>query len=265
VASPFVKLSAELHQNPKVRKAGRNAREVFVFILCRNALMDGNGTLALREVEAWFLADQCQMTETEAQHGFNRAVTCDLLAIEGDRVSIVGWNDEWARRPLTDAERQSRRRENKKLDAVRHKESRSVRDESRSSHASVTSHAGEEKRREETRGEEREEPAAVAARKAKRHRKVTEGPLPQDWAPSSKAGLKAAELHLSLTGEVEKFRLHAEAKGRLQTNWDAAFTSWLIRSSEYARGSQQRLGSNGRGMSTEQIMGLADELERKGL
>ena len=58
--------------------------------------------------------------------------------------------------------------------------------------------------------------------------------LPSNWSPQSSHVQRAAQLGLDLNSQAEKFRLHAESTGRLMVNWNAAFTTWLIRASEWA-------------------------------
>ena len=149
----FAKVDAALDSNPKIRRAGREGREVFLFLLRRVQLLDVAGRLPLANVESWYLADQLMMTETEACHGVSRCVTAGLIELGAD-VCVRGWDDEWARRPMTDAERKARQRQ-------RDMESRAVAPPVTPSHEAVVTkrdshecHVGEERRGEETRGEE---------------------------------------------------------------------------------------------------------------
>jgi hypothetical protein len=59
-------------------------------------------------------------------------------------------------------------------------------------------------------------------------------PLPKDWAPSSAHEELAAKLRLNLEHEADVFRDHAEANGRQQKVWDAAFSMWLRNSSKFS-------------------------------
>lgn len=62
--------------------------------------------------------------------------------------------------------------------------------------------------------------------KAKPKKKATS--LPPEWEPNDNHRARAAELGVNLEREVEKFKLHAEANGRTQKNWNASFTAWII-------------------------------------
>lgn len=57
--------------------------------------------------------------------------------------------------------------------------------------------------------------------------------LPSDWQPNASHVARADDLGLKLEWEAEKFRLHAESTGRRMANWNAAFTTWLMRSREF--------------------------------
>jgi uncharacterized phage protein (TIGR02220 family) len=120
VALSWCKVASNLDTHPKVRKAGRNGREVFLFALRRNA-EPGNpipGRIPKDELEPCYLADLLQMPECDAVTGVTAAVTAGLLALEGDSYAIVSWKDGWGKDNGTGAERTARYRENKKLQAA---------------------------------------------------------------------------------------------------------------------------------------------------
>ena len=58
--------------------------------------------------------------------------------------------------------------------------------------------------------------------------------LPDGWTPSPEHEQRAAESAIDIAREVIKFRAHAEDKGRVSKSWNAAFTQWLIKATEYA-------------------------------
>lgn len=60
--------------------------------------------------------------------------------------------------------------------------------------------------------------------------------LPTGWRPSPAHTQLAAELHVNVGAEAEKFRDHATANGRSQIDWDAAFRNWLRHAPQYANG-----------------------------
>lgn len=103
----YCQIDAHLDTNPKIRRAGRNGRDVFEFVLRRVAIGRTEGTIPLKYIESWYLADQLMMSEDDARDGTSRAVTASLLAIDeaAGVVRVVGWSAEWGRRPKEGAER----------------------------------------------------------------------------------------------------------------------------------------------------------------
>lgn len=190
--SAWAKVASDLDANPKVRKAGRAGREVFLFVLRRNAALDLGGRLPVMHVESWYLADQLMMTEQEASHGLSRAVTAGLLRLDDGFVSIVGWDDEWSKRPLTEAERQAKRRAKLKASA-------DLNDGVTESHdANVTcpdSHGSEESRSEEKREEEKRE----------EEKRESDGASPSARAPSPQLEILKGKVDAA-TGDVGRVR-----------------------------------------------------------
>jgi len=115
----FIKVAADLDSNPKIRRAGRAGREVFLFVLRRCNLQERDGRCSRSNVEPWYLADQLMMPEAEATEGVARAIAAGLIAIDGGQVVICGWDDEWAKRPADGAERTERWRNRRRVEAVK--------------------------------------------------------------------------------------------------------------------------------------------------
>jgi hypothetical protein len=164
MAQQFAKVDALLDQHPKIRRAGLLGSAVFQFVIRRNAALDGNGSIPAANVEPWYLADQLMMTEAQAEEGVAKAVRAKLLTIEGDRVVLCGWDDEWAKRPLTEAERKAQQRIRAKSPDVTNSHDANVTcpDTVTPDRDSPDSHTSEEIRGEERRGE-REKPDASAS------------------------------------------------------------------------------------------------------
>ena len=153
MALSWCKVASNLDSHPKIRRAGRNGREVFLFALRRNK-EPGNpvpGRLPIDQLEPWYIADQLQMPEADAVTGVTAAVTAGLLVLEGLSYVIVGWDDDWGTGPVDGKDRTAKWREKHK--PVTPVTSRDV--------TNVTQRHGdardvrEEKRGEETRGEEK--------------------------------------------------------------------------------------------------------------
>lgn len=125
---PFAIVSAELYANRKIRKAKSLGCQVFVFALTRNAARGRTGVLDAAELEAEYVADMLQISVQEAEEGVQLAIAAGLLTYEpeADQISINGWDETWARAPMTEAERERKAtyREKKKTENQTKKEDR---------------------------------------------------------------------------------------------------------------------------------------------
>jgi hypothetical protein len=74
---------------------------------------------------------------------------------------------------------------------------------------------------------------AVAATRPRGRAVGTATPLPATWQPTEEHRAYAYEHDLSLDREAESFRDHADANGRRQVSWDAAFRTWLRKARDY--------------------------------
>ena len=118
MARSWCKVASNLDSHPKIRRAGRLGREIFLFALRRNA-EPGNpipGRLPKDELEPWYIADQLQMPESEAVTGVTAAVTAGLLAEEDHSYVITSWKEGWGKDNANGAERTAKWRENKKVE-----------------------------------------------------------------------------------------------------------------------------------------------------
>ena len=109
----YAKIDCNFHSNRKAIKAGRLGREVFVFVLCLNAQRGGKGQIPAGDLEPWYVAEILQMSEHEASEGIRNCISAGLFEIWDGIVHLVGWTDEWAKRPMTPAERMSKHRAKK--------------------------------------------------------------------------------------------------------------------------------------------------------
>lgn len=212
----WAKIDTALHRNPKVRMAGRDAREVFIFILLANAEQKAGGKLPDYYADPEYLSDSLQCSVDEARNGMKRCETFHLLQVKDGVLTIVGWEPLWGMGSSTDRVR--KHRERKKAEAL-----------ATGNVTETLQQQGEtEKHLDKKRVEEKrvERPAKASPRKRASQ-------LPANWTPTDKHQTLARELRLNLEAEAEKFRDHAEANGRTQKDWDAAFRLWLKRSAEY--------------------------------
>jgi hypothetical protein len=222
----YCKVDSCLDSNPKIRKAGRAGREVYLFLLRRNRVLDANGVLPIANIDPAYLADQLMMPGNDAVTAVTACVTAGLITVNDQNATIAGWSEEWSREPMSNAERQAayklRQKEAKVLAEAKPAEVTA------GNGADVTgngSNVREEKRREEKISEGAKAPPPP--RSKARHR------LPADWAPSARHQAQAVGLRLEIGAQAESFRLHASATGRVMADWDAAFAMWLTKAHGY--------------------------------
>jgi hypothetical protein len=103
----FAQVDGNLDTHPKVRKAGSFGRQVFEFVLRRNALRGSKGHVPISLVDPDYLADLLMISRDDAVTGVTKAVTACLIEIDdaAGLVRIVGWHPSWGRRPKSGAER----------------------------------------------------------------------------------------------------------------------------------------------------------------
>ncbi len=240
----FCQVDAHLDTNPKIRRAGRDGREIFLFLLRRVAVGNTSGTVPLKYLEPWYLADQLMMSEDEARNGTSRAVTSNLIVLDETAgvVRVVGWADEWGRRPMTGAERME------KLRSKRPETHNDVTDSDAVSSPTVTvtpsdgCDALDQIRSEEIRSEESKGslvPSPPAQVKPERPKRST-FQLPVTWAPRNEERASATRAGLDCDSEAGGFRDHHTAKATKFADWDAAFRTWLRNAVKFSR--PQRAG-----------------------
>jgi hypothetical protein len=267
----FVKVAADLDSNPKIRRAGRAAREVFLFVLRRTNLQERDGRCSLSNVEPWYLADQLMMDESEAAQGVQRAIAAGLIAIDAGHVVVCGWDDEWAKRPAEGAERTERWRNKRKSDSelapspnvtVTNRDAASVTERhitspvTTSDGANVSKSHGDESdgsdqiRLDQIRVDHRESalsaptpqspttdsPVAPKTKGARASRERLQA-MPAGWAPRGDELALAKTLGVDPTREGAAFKDHHSAKGSRFVDWDAAFRTWLRNAVKFNRSS----------------------------
>lgn len=115
----FAKLAPSLHRNPKVRKAGRDGRDLWVFCICVNAELGATGIIPADYFDLAYLADTLQCDEGTAASAVQRCMAAKLLEHWTDgSMRMVGWDEEeWGRArvgSMTEAERKAQQRANRK-------------------------------------------------------------------------------------------------------------------------------------------------------
>jgi len=88
---------------------------------------------------------------------------------------------------------------------------------------------------EETREEEkRVEKHSASGGPRKPKKRATR--LPDSWTPTDAHRDRARREGVNLDREAERFRLHADANARTAVEWNAAFTTWLMKAAEMTGG-----------------------------
>ena len=111
----WAKVDTGFHSNPKIRRAGRNAADVYFFLILANAKNGGDGELPEHYADPAYLAYEIQCSEEEAEDGLKRCETFHLLHVTGGVVTICGWDDEW--RLTTSSDRVRKHRKKKKQES----------------------------------------------------------------------------------------------------------------------------------------------------
>lgn len=229
----FAKVASNLHTNPKVFKAGRNAREVYLWALCKNAELELDGVIPASYLDPSIVTVMLHANVTDVTEGLQRSVSFGLLeALEDGSYRIAGWGDDW--RPSATASERARAYRARKKQAVtappvtdRHVTQRDARD------ANAGEESRGEERREERERERRTGGVSPPAEKPRKPRREPETPLPADWKPSDAHRELAAELGVNLEREATSFRDHAETHARRAARWDAAFRLWLRKAQQF--------------------------------
>lgn len=126
----YCKVDCNLDSNPKIRRAGPLARTIYEFLLRRHRAIDGCGELPIANIEPDYLIDVLMLDRlqkvtkvtdrsllvTEVSLAVTACCDSSLLALRGDFVEILGWNDNWSREPKSNAERQRIYKEKKRLE-----------------------------------------------------------------------------------------------------------------------------------------------------
>lgn len=222
MARVWCKVSSSLDSHPKIRRAGNLGRQVFEFALRRNAEVDRNGVIPAEHFDPDYLADVLMLTKEQAVSGLSQAVRTGLLARdtsdELDNYVICGWDDEWGRRPMTEAERKRNQRASKRTPT-------SVTNCPDTERDCPDSHAGDQRRGDQIREEEKREIPARRQRAAK-HR-LDPLWIPADTEANRKAAADAKARGVNLEQELLKLHDWALSSGKTGVDWDARWRNWL--------------------------------------
>lgn len=98
MSAAWSKISADFFGHPKIIKAGRDGRDVFLFCICRNSALEKDGFIPDEYLEPSYLAHQLNIDETVACNGLKRCIVSSLLVKVDGGFQIKGWDPlEWGR------------------------------------------------------------------------------------------------------------------------------------------------------------------------
>jgi hypothetical protein len=233
---PFSKLDGGFFSNRKILRAGRNGRDVYLHVLCCNTKRGAKGWIPAEDLEPWYVADQLRISEEDARDGVTKAVTAKLIAIDGDAVTIKGWDADWAWRPLTRAEIQKNYRDRQEGNESRYQDEVT-------SYQEVSALPVEERREEKREKKARYAPGSLSGSDLAEPAENTDRPdtttprtssrpeagqpLSSTWQPSAATIAVAQSLGLDPAHEAQQFRLNAAARGHRFVDPDAAFEKFF--------------------------------------
>lgn len=260
----WAKVAADLDSNPKIRRAGRNGREVFLFILRRVSALDAAGVVPAENIEPWYLSDVLQMSEEDAAEGVKRCVTSRLLRVTDGNVEVVGWNEDWGKRPATGAERTAKTRAKGKAEP----ETAIPANPGHVTEPTLHNVTGNgcnalDKIREE---KKRVEESTSHTPKPRAPRAVCV-PLPLDWTPGQEAHSYAQRHGVDARRIVEDMRDWNSAGGKRtnRADWTATFRTFVRRAADQrTKGGGQR-GADPTAVAMSELRRLeAEEALRNG-
>lgn len=198
---PWAKMDSGLDRNRKIRRGGREAREVFLWVLRRVAEESTDGWIKAADFDDIdYVCDDLMSPRDAVVTGVTRCFEVELLARDAEKVFVVGWGDEWAKGPSDGAARTRKWRHNKTL-----RESVTVGDVTgdvvvTSGDANVSRDGSEKKRREKKRGEG----TRARARSAGPSESSAEAPTSEPSEPAK--GKHHPETQVALDGFHEMFK-----------------------------------------------------------
>lgn len=120
-AKRWAKVDTFIHENDRVRAAGRNGRDVFLYLLCvvyehEIGFAPGADCVipAALVKSNRLLAPYLQMTYDEIEDGWQSCADPEISLIrrlENGDVELLGWSDDWRPKALSGADRQAKLRD----------------------------------------------------------------------------------------------------------------------------------------------------------
>lgn len=210
----WTKIDSAFHRNPKIRRVGRDAREVFLLLLLINGEREFGGTIPAHFADPEYLAPDLGMsvdmvraalTRLRERHGDRDAL---VTGCDGCDVTLTGYGDEWKATGKSGATRTKEWRDRKRTPANKPAIPQTV----TGSDKRVTGCDGcDDRRGEESRGERDPDPERAPARVMDADRTPDNVP-----APSGRVHLQAVRQNAPAV-----FAKH----GRPAPTWDRGLES----------------------------------------
>lgn len=238
-------MAAALDSNRKIQNAGRDGRDVYLWVLRQVALRDSDGDIPLADVRDFrHVARQLMCTPVEVEAGLDAAVREKLLAVTDDRYArcvVVGWDGDWGRRPMTNAERQAKwRANNSNRDTLQGLPPVASNELTVTVTEPVTRNVGEERRGEESRDrvtnaaspDEVLRLATPSPRVKPTRPRQVKHPLPDEWTPNLELTAEARTLGLDPLDQASRMRNWARGENARKADWDGTFQNWIRREAD---------------------------------
>lgn len=92
----WAKIDAGFHRNPKVRKAGRDGRDVYLWLLLANRAHDFNGTIPAHYADPKYIAREIELRPNLVAKAIERCVAAGLVGVSAvGGVVLLGWDGDW--------------------------------------------------------------------------------------------------------------------------------------------------------------------------
>ena len=111
----WAKIDAGFHRNPKVRRAGRDGREVYLWLLLTNRAHDFDGSIPAGYSDPKYIARELEMRPGLVSAALSRCVEAGLIVMTAESVvTLCGWDGDWRTQADDSRERVRRHRANQR-------------------------------------------------------------------------------------------------------------------------------------------------------
>lgn len=215
---PWFKVDDKFHSHPKVMELSTGAVGLWALAgaWCADYLTDGS----VRRGQIRRLGG----SESEAEE----LVSSGLWIATDEGYAFRDWHDYQPTREAVEAEREASRERQRKLREKRENKKGVTASSQRDTSVTPTGVQEEFLTPVPDPGSSREELSAT-----KPPRKKPSIALPVSWTPTENHRERASKDGLDIGEQAQLFRNHADTHDRRAANWNAAFTTWLMKAKEF--------------------------------